>query len=1394
MLADLEREFRDNWLGYEPTKYAAYLHQVEPELRLDLLIRLLSAEIEFAYQPPVMFHDQALPAGDEDDERVKPSLRLFLLQFPELRKRVDGVIQLSVLEYALRIRFESTPPNACSYIELCDREQERLGALLQLTERKLQDVKTVEPSANSSLSRSDTTIPEGKSEKPVLLDQLPCNLGCFLLIRQLGKGGMGNVYSAIDLRSTAHVAVKVMRHLDSWSIYRFVEEFSWLSQLNHPHLVKLYDAYSEGDIRYFSMEQVDGLTIRQWFQTLATSDGNRWDVLRQVLAETASALNFLHECEVIHRDVKPSNLMITPGRRAMLLDLGLAMRAGKARDSIQVVDGSKIVGTIQYLSPESLVGEPQTFASDWYSFGVLIYETVTNCYPPIAIDPKNGDTSARYRLDETAMHERLSQAPADLAGLCADLLRTDPKSRPSGRQIIERLGVKESRHLSFPLESCCLGREASLKQLHDCFHRTENAPALVLVRGESGIGKSTLVKHWTGELLRAEPNALLLQIRCHLQDHTPLRALNLLAQQLVTVLPDLPLSLWADLTESVGGEIIYGFPQMQQLVKTQPRPKDPSVGVAELAGRRAAGLHALLYWLLKLSQRRAVVMVIDDAHWADADSGRLLAQLFISMPDFRGMLVLVDQGEVVKSPLVESIVQGVCASTENQPVEVQLQPLSSDVCGQLLHKWSSRVGLELSPVITTNLVKRSGGNPFLLREVLSAYANHIFQIKLADEDWLRIDPNRQGGGNLRSRFSMLPVSMERVLQFLSIADEPLGFHQLQTVSRVMPNELLPLINYLASQGWIRINGSSLDSDLEIAHDRFRDIVLDCMPYERKQRRHYRLARTLSSESPPPWPRIAHHYWCAERFREAAACYMEAARSAVRGNAYVEALWFLEHANHPEADRSPAEQRNALRMQADCYAASGNSAAAIAVYEKLRASTTDPEEMALLDCLTGEQWIRAGKLTEALQRLGVALDELRTLPAKKKSWFASWHGYPETSLLVSFKSSGSQVPFTSSEQCLNRIGTPLAFLDLELGSRLVIALAQIAAERGTNSDRALAILRWAIMASLSNKVGRRTTLRCLRLGKQLARQSGNSSALALGRTCSFLWLLMQGRFVESLRQGEKALSLYQSAELANQWEVGFVQWGLLSHYWHLGQYHRLKEATENLRLQATQRADGMWTYWMYSHSAHLTDLVRDDVEQAARSLIAASASIDQQPFQSPRFFLWMSHVRQSLYEGDCAKAATKLQSEWPQFSQSSLSGVVHYAWLAYSLRLCCHLAMLREHPELGSVHRTIAAQCLKQLSSYRESSFAMTAEAQTLAYESMLGKPAAPIRWERAIEKLESLGFHTMALAVLWHSSLYLPPERAARVREEARNGFLSRGCANPDRIMELILPLPASRG
>ncbi|MCA9132425.1 MAG: serine/threonine-protein kinase PknK, partial [Planctomycetales bacterium] len=675
-LTELEQDFRRTWRDFEPQRYAQFLGRASQDQRSELLARLLSVELEFVYQPPASSEAEQQSCidnsnddeSDDDDRRVTPCVQLFLLRFPELAHKPDLIIRLIVLEYALRLRHDRLPPNPESYLPLCEENQERLIKLLELTERKLplqrSDTFDAEP-----VKHSDSTVKESQVSQAIAIDPLPLNLGCFLLLRLLGRGGMGYVHAAIDLRSTAQVAVKVMRRVDAWSIYRFIEEFSWLSQLSHPNLVKLYDAFCDGHIRYFSMELVEGTTIRQWFKQLPGAADHRWNELRRVLTQLASAVNYLHERGVLHCDIKCSNMMISAGHRAVLLDLGLAVRAG---------DENRMVGTLQYMAPEVLGGAAPTSASDWHSFGVMIFEVVTDSFPPVQIDLSSDNSSdQKYRMDHEKLEQGLATCPEDLAKLCMDLLSIPPEQRPLGSEILGRLGDPGASLGHFSTQPECTGREWELQRIDAAVRPLPGqAASLVVVQGESGSGKTTLVQCWMKHLRPS--HSLLLSLCCYQQDHTPVRLLNMLVQELVPSLARLPASHWRPSLKARFKEIRILFPQVQQLLSNDVLPSLVSKGhdglLATPETSRQVSIQALLEWLIELSHGQRLVLCIDDVQWADNESLRGLRRLLCHERKFQGAVLVVDESE--ESRVLDLLVRDESsADSEPPPFHCSLVPL-----------------------------------------------------------------------------------------------------------------------------------------------------------------------------------------------------------------------------------------------------------------------------------------------------------------------------------------------------------------------------------------------------------------------------------------------------------------------------------------------------------------------------------------------------------------------------------------------------------------------------------------------------------------------------------------------------------------------------------------------
>lgn len=1434
-LSELEQAFRNNWRDFAPQRYAEFLDQTSGDNRLELLARILSAELEFAFQPPSrrstsvagkfsplpkegeqpgkvlgtsnhLMPENDNPAEDDsdDDQRVKPCVPLFLLRFPELANRPELVIRLIVLEYALRLRYDRHPPNPESYLPLCQQQTDQLIRLLELTESKLPLHRSTTAAAEE-ISHSDSTVKESSLSESITLDPLPLNLGCFLLLRLLGRGGMGYVHAAIDLRSTAQVAVKVMRRIDAWSIYRFIEEFRWLSQLSHPNLVKLYDAFCEGDVRYFSMELVEGKSVREWFRKFPFEQEVRWRELRRVLGQLASAIDYLHEHQVLHCDIKCSNMMIASGSRAVLLDLGLAVRAGQE---------NRLVGTLQYMAPEVIAGGSATFASDWYSFGVMIYEVLTDNFPPIQIDLTQASQSGgAYCLDVEQLRHNLRECPVDLKELCVDLLHPEPSARPSRSQVVERLKGRSARPQWITGSFECAGREVELSTIDtavrlpsESLKPTRPRASLVILEGESGSGKSTLLQYWTKSL--DERECLLLSVRCYRQDHTPVRLLNALVQELTTALPRLPESRWKPTLEKQVSNMRLMFPQVQQLIPELIVPAK-HMEASSKSGHGAShdvSTSSFVQWLLELSHQQRLIICVDDAQWADFESLRTLRRLLNHVEHFHGAMLLVDESGSHRLTELLQPEERMHASqaTAFELTHIPLAPLTSTTCLQLLGRWAASVEMPINASVANDIVRRSSGNPFLLQEIFRTYVHYTENGDISGSDWLVTDSHN----SVRRRFSMLPQPTENILQFLAVADHAMNFHQLQMVSRILPHELQRTLSLLASQGWIRSRGGELESDVEIAHENFRRAIEQSIPADRLHRRHYRLARILSCETPPPWARVADHYWSAEYFREASSCYLEAARSAIASGGNVAAIEFLRRADHPQAQRTPAEQSRVTRMKADCLAKVGNSQLAAELYEsllqqELAAKPTDEKQVTILRCLSGEQRIRAGQLEPGLKCLELALKQLGITSWKKsafsqlclalKCYRLGWNGLRPKPKATQSKLASA--PFTEMERSLNRLSPALTFLDNELGPDVILRMTRLAEIRGTNFDRALAILRSAILLSFGGSRQRLQAAKRLRLGRQLARASQAEEALATADFCMFVWHIQRGRMAAAARSGHAALSLYRNCPSDTQWEQHFLQWALLGTYWSGFQLTELRHSTTLLRQSARDRCDPMSLFWTHVDAAHWADLVNGQVEHARTSLHVASEAIVDQDFQSPRFFLWQTRIHQALYENDTQRAREMLEQDWPRLSRSLIMRTNHYRWLALCARLRCDLLELRQHqPPRANLLRD-ARRCVQQMSRLEEPVFVLYAEAFSLVVEANYGDPKRDhlppaIAWESTIEKLHQLEHHLMAVAVQWHFSYHAPDNQRSQLRGAAQAAFARQECIAPDKLLNTIIPLP----
>lgn len=246
----------------------------------------------------------------------------------------------------------------------------------------------------------------------------------------LGFGGMSEVHRAVDTRLHREVAVKVLRAdlaRDPSFYLRFRREAQNAAALNHPAIVAVYDTGEAetpaGPLPYIVMELVEGVTLRD----IVHNDGPMPPIRAiEVIADACQALNFSHQHGIIHRDVKPANIMIDEHNAVKVMDFGIARAVADAGNS--VTQTAAVIGTAQYLSPEQARGDTVDARSDVYSLGCVLYEILTGD-PPFVGDSPVAVAYQHVREDPVPPSQRLPGLPADLDAVVLKALAKNPDNR-----------------------------------------------------------------------------------------------------------------------------------------------------------------------------------------------------------------------------------------------------------------------------------------------------------------------------------------------------------------------------------------------------------------------------------------------------------------------------------------------------------------------------------------------------------------------------------------------------------------------------------------------------------------------------------------------------------------------------------------------------------------------------------------------------------------------------------------------------------------------------------------------------------------------------------------------------------------------------------------------------
>lgn len=260
--------------------------------------------------------------------------------------------------------------------------------------------------------------------------------GRYRLIRPLGAGGMASVCLAEDPRLGRQVAVKILHPQfasDPTFVARFEGEARMAAGLAHPNIVGVYDVGHDGDRYYIVMEYVEGETLKELIERQGALPAPRALAL---IGGVLSALTFAHNHNLVHRDIKAQNILLTPSGDVKVTDFGIARELAGTMAATLTATGM-VIGTVQYFSPEQAQGRPATTQSDVYSAGIVLYETLTGKLPFEADNPL---AVAMQQINQPPpLPSRLNPAiPASVEAIVLRALAKNPAQRYAGAEAMKR--------------------------------------------------------------------------------------------------------------------------------------------------------------------------------------------------------------------------------------------------------------------------------------------------------------------------------------------------------------------------------------------------------------------------------------------------------------------------------------------------------------------------------------------------------------------------------------------------------------------------------------------------------------------------------------------------------------------------------------------------------------------------------------------------------------------------------------------------------------------------------------------------------------------------------------------------------------------------------------------
>jgi hypothetical protein len=1243
----------------------------------------------------------------------------------------------------------------------------------------------------------------------------------YAVVRCIGRGGMGVVYEAFDRQRRHAVALKTLPRFDADALYRFKQEFRTLADVHHTNLVHLHELVaSETGDAFFTMELVRGTDFARYVQEAPSRKTSRpppavvsqavtsrgravgtakpaartserpapttspanVERLRVALRQLVQGVHAIHSAGKLHRDLKPSNVLMTPRGRLVILDFGVAADLSRVEPESPPGSG-EMVGTASYMAPEQATPEAAPdLASDWYSVGVMLYEALVGRLPFVGF--ATDVLACKVAMDPPPPSECVEGIPADLDALCMELLQREPSRRPSGEELLRRLGVSPSGAPPAPLlggdaSAVLIGREAELRALREAAETAKaGRPITVLVGGGPGMGKSTTEHHFLDELAVAG-EAIVLRGRAYEHEAVPYKAVDGVIDALSRHLMRLahagepllmPEGIWA---------LGLLFPVLQRVPGV---PAMPSEAREDARGLRQRAFGALRGLLATIAEVQPLVLFVDDAQWGDLDSAALLIEV-LRPPEAPPLLLLMTcrDREADSSPLLAEM-------RERWPEGVELRDV---VLGPLEVADAQALALalldatdEMAQRIARAVAREARGSPFLVEELVRGNRGRIG----SPEATLGLMTLDQVVGH---RLARLPRQASLLIEIVAVGGRPLPVSVVATASGI--GEGLSEAVTLLGNGRLARTGVRDGRDvIEVTHDRIRETIVGLLPEAVVREHHGRLAAAVEATPDADLEALATHLLGAGDTERAARYAEAAAEQAASKLAFDQAARLFrlafETVDHPTKDARRLRVRLAQMLEG-----AGRSSEAAEEYQKAARGATTIERVEL-ERSAAEQTVSSGRVDEG------ALALRRVLAAMGMSAPRSAFGAVVSLLFFQIwqRVLGSRFRERAPEEvsredrvrveALRAVSEGLGTVDVILGASMQARHLLLAMRVGDRLQVLRAMCFDLIQFAIADHSESKRERKMLEAARGLASRIGDDGRLYI-EAARGLGLYMRGRFREALEALDAVAASPGRGRLQNSAAGGNVRLFAVCACFFTGKLREEARRATLLLRDVENRGDFYSAVCLRSTVMVDIRLAADDPDGARRQLREAMARWTQSGFNVQRWYAMFSETNIELYVGDGARARARLERDARALRRSFLLRSRFIGGFTAYARACGAVASIDADPASRPARVRETRRLARQLERAPAPwSRALASLARAAAANAAGDRAEAIDALREALARSEGADMWLHAWAARHRLGSLLGGDEGGALVAQAEEAMTAEGVRAPARMAGLLLP------